>query len=1248
MRKIYSLLLMATLLLVSGNMWGATKNTYTVPSAQCPTLSSALEMDYNAAKSTTTTINLDGDVTEDVEAISEGTCTGEITINLNNHKLTGNIAGNSKRAIKIYGGTYNGVISSGISANAVYLGTSATKTVSGTMSVVNTLGKVFIYPASSDVNITIGENVVASINNGGDMSTYVTNNGTINLPSYDTDVTLPTGHVQVASAGTYKKKITIPSGCTFEIFYGSFKENVDFEVQEGASFLIKGGKFYTKDEAYLRNYVPSGYQISFKTTYYEVEKNPDLAKVSAEVAGSTSYYENVPFATLASGTTYKLLEDLSYSTPQSMFSGLSAGKSAIIDLDGHTLTIDGSSTGAGALRFANASSNCSVTFKNGTLVVNNLAGGSNPSIDVTGTGNKLIFAAGLDVKINREIVIAKGGQLETEANITVTGNRFAIAGNGSEGNGGTTITIKGGTITSPTTAIYHPQEGTLNISGGEISGALSCIEFRGGEANISGGHFYCSKAYADNDAHSGGTSTEGCGFGINPYQNVTVNITGGTFEAYCPFYQAQATGADKTITTTISGGKFKAINGSKKTIWAETTNKFITGGYYNLSPAAYVAENKAVVPNDDPVYKFAIADVEPAVTFTNPGQWSAAGNWIGVATSATPVVIDANCVITNGVVANVYGLTLNSGNTLTVKKGAKLIIGAEGLVNNAAAANLIIEDGAYVAINPVATNTQFAATVHHASQTRALTESEKSTSAHGYTMLWEVCANPIGDATFTFPASATDVRASRWSNGWVGVNSLSEIATPFGAYMMATNAATKGEDMHWAGTTNGVANQSITATKEGWYFVGNSYLAPIDIVELIDNLGANVEKQIYMYKATTESFDPISRATAGTGNRFDTKNSVVEPKSGFFVRATGATTIGLDYTQTVWDALNAKVAAAAAPARHKVIVAPRQEIEHTAKMELAVQSLDDATRYSVLDIFEAAAYTTSKQDDYDYTAFINPTPNINFVAEQYGVQLNTVSLPSLDGLTLAFNTGASTNLRIYFDNVEGATYYLYDAVTKTYTPIVDGTWYDFSVATATGDVMVSDRFTIVAQVVDVTTNVNGWATYCDDADHTLPAGLKAYKGAYDEATSTLVLTEVDYIKANEGVVVRGTASTGYTLPLGNGSDDFSDNELKGNATDEAMNVETGADTYCMHTVAGVTEFAHYTGAQIPPHRAYYLLTSARNDAPARIAVRIVEHTDTTTGMENVEGSKIVKYVKNGNLFIEKNGHVYNAQGKMVK
>lgn len=781
-------------------------------------------------------------------------------------------------------------------------------------------------------------------------------------------------------------------------------------------------------------------------------------EASIHANNATRYFYSLDKGITACGATetVTLLRDAATTAQINITSGTKT-----IDFNGHSMTgsnttvfyVKSMMTGSVDVRFTNGSSTESVVectnanFQSEGLRVESAGGAVNVTV-----GHGVTIKGSYGASVWKNVTLNVYGK--------VVGKRvFAICGNGSTGNGGTTINIyDGAEVESPSTALYHPQVGTLNIYGGEFAGDLSCIEFRGGEANISGGHFYCSKAYADNDDHSGGSSTEGCGFGINPYYDVTVNITGGTFEAYCPFYQAQATGKDKTITTTISDGYFKAINNSKKTIWAETTNKFISGGFYNFTPAAYVVDNKAVVPNDDPVYKFAIADVETAVTFTTAGQWSADGNWSAEATSATPVVIAADCEIPNGVVANVYGLTLNSGKTLIVKKGGKLIVGAEGLVNNADATNLIIEDGAYVAINPVATNATFAATVHHASQTRALTPTEQTASAHGYDKLWEVCANPISAATITFPAGL-DVRASRWSNGWVGVNSLSEIATPFGAYMMATNAATSGTDIRWAGTTNGVANQSIAASNTGWYFIGNSYLAPIDIVEFIDNLGANVEKQIYMYKASTETFQPITRTTAGTGSRFDALNSVVEPKSGFFVRATGSATIGLDYTQSVWDALNAKVTAA--PGRHK-ITTPRSEINHTAKMEFAVQSLDDATRYSVLDIFEAAAYTTSKQDDYDFTAFINQSPNINFVAEQYGIQLNTVSLPNLDSLTLAFNSGASTNLRIYFDNVEGTAYYLYDAVTDTYTEIADGTYYDFSVATATGDVMVSDRFMIVA------------------------------------------------------------------------------------------------------------------------------------------------------------------------------------------
>ena len=79
--------------------------------------------------------------------------------------------------------------------------------------------------------------------------------------------------------------------------------------------------------------------------------------------------------------------------------------------------------------------------------------------DATVTGAVYLFGRGAELNVN------EGARLTSTSS-------YAIGGNGSGTHGGTEINIAGGTITQSTTetvksgtAIYHPQDGTLNISG---------------------------------------------------------------------------------------------------------------------------------------------------------------------------------------------------------------------------------------------------------------------------------------------------------------------------------------------------------------------------------------------------------------------------------------------------------------------------------------------------------------------------------------------------------------------------------------------------------------------------------------------------------------------------------------------------------------------------------------------------------------------------------------------------------------
>ena len=154
-------------------------------------------------------------------------------------------------------------------------------------------------------------------------------------------------------------------------------------------------------------------------------------------------------------------------------------------------------------------------------------------------GGALTIGEGVTVTANQCCVFIrdKGSTLTTSGNLTSSAT-FAIAGNGSEGWGGTTVTIAGGSVSATNDdgfAIYQPQSGTLNITGGTIT-ADNPIGIKSGALNISGGSIQATGTY-----HK---VVETYGNGINPSGSaitidsngayagqVKINITGGTISS---------------------------------------------------------------------------------------------------------------------------------------------------------------------------------------------------------------------------------------------------------------------------------------------------------------------------------------------------------------------------------------------------------------------------------------------------------------------------------------------------------------------------------------------------------------------------------------------------------------------------------------------------------------------------------------------------------------------------------------------
>lgn len=274
-------------------------------------------------------------------------------------------------------------------------------------------------------------------------------------------------------------------------------------------FDIQGGVFSSDVSAYVNT--DDGREVfEHEGTYY-------VGKFKAQVEGGLKYETALTAINKApAGSTVVLLKDCSESgrAPE-------VTKNVTLDLNGKNLifsyitaskggnlTIKDSGTGG---TYNGTGANYSVYVKRGGIF--NLESGTlTNSSTKEGTSNVVVRVEGgtADASVASTANI-KGGKVESKgtpifvrdpgATVNVSGGELVgsglacIAGNGSEGMGGTTINISGGTLTanpydatSAACGIYHPNEGTLNITGGTINVTDGVgVLMRGGEMTMTGG-----------------------------------------------------------------------------------------------------------------------------------------------------------------------------------------------------------------------------------------------------------------------------------------------------------------------------------------------------------------------------------------------------------------------------------------------------------------------------------------------------------------------------------------------------------------------------------------------------------------------------------------------------------------------------------------------------------------------------------------------------------------------------------------
>ena len=287
---------------------------------------------------------------------------------------------------------------------------------------------------------------------------------------------------------------------------------------------------------------------------------------------------------------------------------------------------------------------CTVTLESGTIEVGDLGVAvyainskeEDPVETVfTMTGGKITGATAAMAFGRTAIINIKGGDIET--------TDYAIAGNGINNGsiycGGTEINISGGNITAGDVVVYHPQNGTLNISGNCKLEGHDGIQMKAGTVNITGGTITATGDLSEIDINtSGGTNPVNAALSIlsqgeetGSYDgHIVVNVSGGTLTSKNgnAIFEATSSGAPlKFESLYVNGGEIIGAAGAEAIAMtnATATNTKIEDGTFS-SDLSNLADAGVSIPEMQLVNgKYVVVKPETTTTGSGGGGGCSAG-----------------------------------------------------------------------------------------------------------------------------------------------------------------------------------------------------------------------------------------------------------------------------------------------------------------------------------------------------------------------------------------------------------------------------------------------------------------------------------------------------------------------------------------------------------------------------------------------------------------------------------------------
>ena len=461
-------------------------------------------------------------------------------------------------------------------------------------------------------------------------------------------------------------------------------------------------------------------------------------------------------------------------------------------------------------------------------------------------------------------------------------------------------------------------------------------------------------------------------------------------------------------------------------------------------------------------------------------------------------------IIASGKKLTVGRVVLGGKAQIVVNPGAQLLIKGEQGIVAPSVDNIILktsaENPAIFLFNPaVSSNRHPNATVEFLSKSYRKSASDLAWQRFGIPTdgaVTEILAkykitddNIIDVATafakFNYASSAWDNIGFINQDGQPELN-VEELGSSFEYYQMLHNTPNMGTIVTMKGRLVGNDNPVLNVREKFWNGFANSYMGPINGAQLMEMIPNTVDKAIYLYDVTA------NQATWESVTLIDMEDIEILPMQPFLIRNTkAAANVTINYGNAVYYPTTGE-SPSPAPARSSVF-------NDMTKVKLVVKGEDCIDRVIVA---EGDQFSDDFDNGYDAAKYMNEGINMYVTSSE---KMSIFATDHLENTYVGLQTIKGGAYSIEFSKVQGEDLTLIDLETGANVAMTEGNVYTFTaVANTTNDY----RFQIVGakkvatdvESVEAQKNTNGIYTimgqYVGEMNlwNSLPAGVYVVNG----------------------------------------------------------------------------------------------------------------------------------------------------------